>query len=95
MTWLAFSIRPLTLRELAEASIVDSTSSQPVKKSQRYLNPKDVLKFLPGLVTIDYSIDSDVFQTSPSNDEVKKYGIVRLAHFSVKEYLVSKRIQDS
>jgi hypothetical protein len=101
LKWLAFSMRPLTLSELAEASIIDPKSSLPFDKD-RYFSPMDVLDFLPGLVTIVYSKDSDSStRLNEGNDSIKLGGVgqkrhtIRLAHFSVKEYLVSDRMQAS
>ena len=62
----------------------------------------NVLDFLPGLVTLVYREDSDSSTSLNEGDDSIKTGevrqnrhIIRLAHFSVKEYLVSDRIQAS
>ena len=62
----------------------------------------NVLDFLPGLVTLVYSEDWDSYTPLNEEDDSIKTGEVgqkhhniRLAHFSVKEYLVSDRIRAS
>jgi Ankyrin repeats (3 copies) len=92
-------MRPLTLSELAEASIIDPKSSPSFDKDRRHFSPVDVLDFLPGLVTVVCSKDSDSSTSlNEENDSMKtgeeRYSI-RLAHFSVKEYLVSDRMRAS
>ena len=90
------------MSELAEASIIDPKSSPPFNKDRRHFSPMNVLDFLPGLVTLVYSEDLD--SSTPLNEEDdsiktgevgQKHHIIRLAHFSVKEYLVSDRIRAS
>lgn len=80
LKWLAFSNRTLHLEELAEIFILRPESALPLDESDRLFRPDDVLKYLSSLVVV---------QTIPP------YGTyVRLAHFSVKEYLVSSRIRE-
>ena len=78
LQWLVFSFQPLTLAELAEACIVDPAGDGSVDINNRG-EPEDIPEILSGLVTID-----KVYHYKKS--------VIRLAHFSVKEYLVSKRI---
>jgi hypothetical protein len=58
LNWLAFSIRPLTLSELAEAMAIDPKLSSPFIKDRRLFNLKDVLDFLPGLVAV---VEDDIY----------------------------------
>jgi hypothetical protein len=104
LKWLAFSMRPLTLSELAETSIIDPETSPALNEDRRYFSPMDVLDFLPSLVVITYSDDSDSYSSSSrseGSDLIKtgkvgqKPHTIRLAHFSIKEHLVSDRIQAS
>jgi ankyrin repeat domain-containing protein 50 len=89
LKWLAFSLRPLFLDELAEIFILAHELPVPFDENERLFKPEDVLKYLPGLVT-----------TAPVR--VERYGSVRigieaieirLAHFSIKEYLISQRMR--
>ena len=95
-------MRPLTLRELAEASIIDPKSSPLIEKDKRYFSPTDILGFLSGLVSVVYGNNSDSYTNlNKENDSAtigevdEKHSTIILAHFSVKEYLVSDRIQAS
>jgi ankyrin repeat domain-containing protein 50 len=111
LKWLAFSKRPLTLRELAEASIIDPRGSPPFDKEKRLFSSTSVLKFLPSLVIVHYEGYSDDSDGSASwessitddgdpnskvdseDDSGAEASIVTLAHFSIKEFLVSDRIK--
>lgn len=83
LTWLVFSKRPMTVEELAEASVIDITSTtvKPFETEERLFNPNSIVEILSGLISIMPSAER-----SPT---------VRLAHFSVEEYLVSDRIKTS
>ena len=84
--WLSFSIRPLTVGELAEAVLIDV--ARPVQQcfnpEDRYFNISDVETLLPGLLTIT---DETHWSVSHGNDRE-----IRFSHFSIKEYLISERI---
>ncbi|KAI9772207.1 MAG: hypothetical protein M1839_002525 [Geoglossum umbratile] len=83
LQWLAFSERPLTLQEVAEAAIL-KPGDCPINLEERLFDPLVVLQICRGLVSL-------------SREKVNIYGpetecdIVRIAHFSVKEYLMSDR----
>ena len=77
MQWLTFSARPLQLEELAEIVAIDTDESPRFDPERRWPEPRDILMICSSLVT--------------STESAKAF--VRLAHFSVKEYLVSNRIQ--
>jgi hypothetical protein len=102
LRWLAFSVRPLTLSELAEASIIDPKLHPPFEADRRCFSPEDVLDFLPGLVTVTFSSElksstsPDVRIDSATTSIVEwKPDTIMFTHFSVKEYLVSEIIQTS
>ena len=136
LVWLAFSIRPLSIEELAEAAVVDPQIDPPFDPDQQFINPREnILEILDSLVIISSSSDgvedgggiedsggieyieySDTIDdsdysdysdggdggdgsggsdgNSDSNDSNDRHEEIRLAHFSVKEYLVSERIHD-
>ncbi|MCJ1345324.1 hypothetical protein MMC31_003531, partial [Peltigera leucophlebia] len=115
LIWLAFSKRPLTIKEVAEAAILNPEQDPAFDPENKFLNPSIVLGILGSLVTYSPerilpsvennadltddepfhlgggpSIESNTFATEDSSSKV-----IRLAHFSVREYLISKGIQDS
>lgn len=93
LKWLVFSERPLFLSELAEAAIVQPQATVPFDIENRFQSADDILHILSGLVTIQIrgtlSFQDDFY--APGYDDTTS-PIVRLAHFSVKEYLISDRI---
>lgn len=111
LRWLAYARSPLTLRELAEAAIIDPSGEGCVDVEERG-DLEDTLDILAGLVVCTKSYqdryeDSDGYSDdefealgdhSDSTDidkQIWAYKTVRLAHFSVKEYLESDRIAQS
>jgi hypothetical protein len=109
LIWLAFSQRPLNIEELAEAAVVDSNLSPPFDPEERLHDPcNDIIEILGSLVTTSskrvanhawhFSWNSDLDVTSNRPDiSLADLGCreIRLAHFSVKEYLLSDRITSS
>ncbi|KAH8792864.1 hypothetical protein F5882DRAFT_516605 [Hyaloscypha sp. PMI_1271] len=83
MLWLAFSDRPLLLAELAEAIVIRPLSHPPFDPEERFPDPESVLQILSSLVSFN----------DAGGDLLWRMGTVTLAHFSVKEYLISDRIQ--
>jgi hypothetical protein len=81
LRWLAFSEEPLSVEELAEIFILDHDRKPPFHEDDRLNTPENVLKYLPSLVTT-VRVETYLW---PKNE-------VRLAHFSIKEYLISPRI---
>jgi ankyrin repeat protein len=84
LTWLIFSARPLLLEELADAIVIDNSASPPFDPEERLFDAKSVLNILSTLVTVTYYPEWNVER----GQRVKE---IRLAHFSVKEYLTSER----
>lgn len=81
MHWLVYSRRPLELIELADAVSVDFSQSKGIvyDPDGRLFKPELILEICSSLIS---STGTDSFAN------------VRLAHFSVQEYLTSKRILD-
>ena len=99
LRWLAFEYRPLSLEELAEACIVNPSGNGNVETEDRGA-PEDILEILSGLVVVeseDWAARIGFSDNKKLRAETLRRGErrIRLAHFSVKEYLVSRRIQDS
>lgn len=82
LKWLAFSNKLLKLEQLAKIFMLCPKDGLSLDDSDHFFDAKDVRKFLSGLVV--------VFQVDRRHYGKDTY--VRLAHFSVKEYLISSRI---
>ena len=78
---VAFSKRSIKIEELAEAAIINPQAAVPFDLDDRFQDPYDILSILSSLVTASPKSDNEAAVT------------VKLAHFSVKESLVSERIQ--
>jgi ankyrin repeat domain-containing protein 50 len=107
LLWLAFSQRPLIIAEVAEAAVVDPQSNPPFDTENRLLDPcNNILEILGSLVVVsskhvlgaslDGNSKHDLDLQNDFGDASDKLlsEEIRLAHFSVKEYLVSERIKD-
>jgi ankyrin repeat protein len=81
--WLLFSVRPLYIEELAELAAMEM-SAEPFDDIERLWDPADVLNICPNLLT---AVEE---HTEDSGDEPKL--LVRLAHISIREYLLSDEI---
>jgi len=75
LTWLVCSKRPLSVRELAEAVMINLNQDDDIDISERLFDANSITDILSGLILI----------TGTKN-------VVRLAHFSVAEYLTSDRL---
>ena len=80
LKWLTFSERPLMLDELVEALLLSPSRNPAYNPENRLSDPYDIMQILPGLVSISTN-------TKLCREEI------RLAHFSVKEYLMSEKIR--
>jgi ankyrin repeat protein len=89
LNWLAFSKRPLRIEELAEAVVINPQANPPFNPEDRLRNPHSILQILSSLVTISSRTDTDDFSDWEEPGEVEE---IKLAHFSVKEYLTSDRV---
>lgn len=86
LQWLVSSTRPLTIEEVAEVIAIDVTTEPMFDAERRFLDKRDILQVCSSLVTT-----VEVVKESAMGRET--YTELRLAHFSVKEYLLSKRVQ--
>ncbi|RMZ80954.1 hypothetical protein DV738_g2498, partial [Chaetothyriales sp. CBS 135597] len=93
LTLLCFSSRPLTLQELIDGIAVDLDEPAGLKIRRRLQDMDDIRDICPGL--IDSSIPAknetglEVNRDTMNNSTIT----VRIAHFSVQEYLESDRIK--
>ena len=79
LQWLACSVRPLQLQEVAEVVTINIQEDPRVNVEKRFQEPQDVLTMCSSLITY-------------SGESLTDTKTVQLAHFSVKEYLLSTRI---
>lgn len=82
--WLTHSVRPISLAELAEAVVVDVNEIPRFDIENRLVQPECILMICSSLLTVE--------NTTKSSSRTGKSVMVKLAHCSVKEYLVSNRI---
>ncbi|KAI9764110.1 MAG: hypothetical protein M1840_008670 [Geoglossum simile] len=87
LQWLTYSKRPMSLAEVAEAIAIDR-DNQTFDIGNRMLNIYSILGICSSLVAL-----SDRKSTQ-QNSQTEETTELRLAHYSVKEYLVSRRVQD-
>lgn len=85
------------LEELAEVVAIDANESPYFDTERRLLDPHDILTMCGSLVTIgnDFSESSQELDIGVTNSNIDDRSIttdVRLAHFSVQEYLLGERI---
>ena len=91
LRWVAFSCRPLGLQELVEAIAIDIESSIGPSYDPDLLlwDPYDILSICSGLVT---AVVQKETATNGHEDDLIQ---IRLAHFSVKEFLTSSKLRTS
>ena len=83
LTWLVGARRVLTVEELAEAVSIETDSEGLFDPSNRFFEPNTICSVLSGLVSI------------VQRRSLRGSADIRLAHFSVEEYLVSDRLARS
>lgn len=100
LKWLAFSNKALRFEQLSEAFAIPPDSDSPFDETKRLLSPKDILKYLSGLVIVEgfYTSMPTTAEYEPTEQDMSTPQTkprVRLVHFSLKEYLISDRIRHS
>lgn len=88
LQWLAFSERPLQLKEIAEVVAIDVNNHPQFDPQRRLPDPEDVVTICSSLITVTQSSSTDV-----PFGHLYPHRHVALAHSSVKEYLVSDFIR--
>jgi len=87
LQWLTYSARPLRLEEVAEVVTINVDESPRFDPEKRYPEPRDIWTICSSLIFLQEEILEEAHE---GNTRV----IVRLAHFSVKEYLISLSIRN-
>jgi hypothetical protein len=88
LKWLAFSLRPLLVEELAEAFILDHQKPIVFDENERLFNADEIFTYLPGLVVRIPVNTSKVNMESETRRNILTFQ-VQFVHFSIKEYLCS------
>jgi ankyrin repeat protein len=104
LCWIAFSARPLTLPELGEAVIIDAEEESFDPENSRLRDHTLILNLCGSLVaasdwlrtpnTIDWVDEKMMMEAGPFNPSTH-IKVVSLSHYSVKEYIISRRLCDS
>ncbi|GAB7358286.1 hypothetical protein MBLNU230_g2360t1 [Neophaeotheca triangularis] len=106
LRWLAYAERPLTAKELLEVTGIVLGPDLHYDKDEVLRGPDSILRICSSLVNSTDSVYADDKQDDASQFRAyygDQSGVVsgnktkiyfRLAHFSVKEYLVSTRVPD-
>lgn len=81
LTFLCCAKRPLTIPEIIEGVAIELGDNPQLNIDARLDDEDDIHRICPGLIEVDYH---------PGNKEAT----VRIAHFSVQEYLESERIHE-
>ena len=85
LQWLVFSFRLLSLEEAGEIIAFDTESYPRFDVARRLPNLLDIERICPNLIILT-SYSGDYYTNDDNRD-------IQLAHYSVKEYLISDRIQ--
>jgi len=103
LQWLAFAAMPVTIEEAAEVVAVDLGTEPSFNPDLRLFNPRDVMTLCSSLVIRESISAKEVWETSrtanaPYLEEYSNFHrtdreVIRLAHLSVKDYLISDRIK--
>jgi hypothetical protein len=88
LKWLAFSLRPLRLDELAEIFILDHRNDIPFQSIGRLFKPEDVLMYLPGLVT--KGLDTEIRLAHQSINEYLTFQPHRMHEDLVARFSITK-----
>ena len=89
---VAFSMRPMRIDEVVESLAVDPENNLQFHVQQRFFETKEILNYCRNLIMIQPYLD---VEESTSRDPRLKgtyIEVVKLAHSSVQEYLVSDRV---
>ena len=86
LRWLLFSARPLRIEEVVDVVAVKSNPEFQFDPENRLPEPRDIIEICSSLVT---TVSAVQYIAGVGEVEVEE---LTLAHFSVKEYLISDRV---
>jgi ankyrin repeat domain-containing protein 50 len=91
---LCFSSRPLTVQELIDGIAVDLQEPACLNLRRRLQDVDDLREICPGLIDVGVQADNERDSGADSDDDIYELTqTLRIAHFSVQEYLESERIK--
>ncbi|KAL6703449.1 hypothetical protein ACN47E_009623 [Coniothyrium glycines] len=97
LQWLTFSERPLTVGEVAEVVAIDVNRDPAFDRDEVLETPLEALEICSSLITIPIREATNQFEEESRSEREEELWlseqIMTLAHYSVKEYLVSERIK--
>jgi hypothetical protein len=88
--WLCFSSRPLFVKEIGTIYLLAEPVQFPFNTEQDLFQPDGILDICRGLFIVK-DVPGRSFGSRCHDDPTVSYQTVHLAHFSVKEYLLSPR----
>ena len=91
LQFLTFSERPLTIDEAVDTIAVDIEGDQYFSPKYRMPVPQEISRYCSSLVVM-VSATGHTYDEDDSHDEDDERIELQLAHFSVKEYLTSNRL---
>ena len=91
LQWLCCSLTPMRLDQLTDVLAIEVTDKPRFNPAQRLLDPRDVLTICSSLV----SITEEFVDLAYWGFQESKTSYIRLAHYSVKEYLISARLENT
>ncbi|MCJ1357579.1 MAG: hypothetical protein MMC33_007575 [Icmadophila ericetorum] len=83
LQWLIHSSRPMRIEKIVKILAVETEVEPSFDPDNRLPEPEDILAICPSLIAIITTGESEYWKRQE----------VRLAHFSIKEYLISQSIQ--
>lgn len=93
LKWISAAKRPLTVKEIAEAIVINPNEKPPFHEDNRLPDPDWIIPILSSLVVISTYEHVRLPRSYRGNEYAEDSAtIVNLAHFSVEEYLTSERI---
>ncbi|KAK5756659.1 hypothetical protein LTS12_013249 [Elasticomyces elasticus] len=99
LRWLVYSAEPLTTRMVMEVTGIFLGSHPQFDAEERYVDARDIVRACSSLISIGVEGDAGAWEdveegttgfSRETSEDVWAPRFVRLAHFSVKEYLVSR-----
>jgi hypothetical protein len=109
LQWLAFAARPVTVKEAAEVLAIDLRREPCYNPNLKLFDPQDVMILCSSLITrATSSIDAEPggsatyseyyevnYEYEGLGSKIEDFEVIRLAHLSVRDYLISDRIKTS
>jgi len=89
LQWLCFSDRPLQLVEMVEILAIENGDQGGFFPEERLPDPTDIMTVCSSLITLNLIDDGEDNDDSGNSVNIDRRIQIQLAHFSVKEFLLS------